>query len=230
MEDRKYVLIYRSYVEAIRMLPKDEQLTLFDAILDYGFNGTDPKLSGASAGMWVLIKPNVEANFIRYQNGKKGAEHGKKGGRPKKSDNENENKKEIESENENEREISPKKPQSNPKETPKKPHPHNIDFYLNQKKLDKDGEYSDFVDMIFGRGQKHFSMKGVLSMNEQLSCEQYNKLREVGATKKYIIERIIRIDNEPKYQKDSLFKTLLLWWHQDRQKNTEYHPPLTKIE
>ena len=54
--------------------------------------------------VWMAMKPQLDANWIRYQNGCKGASHGKKGGAPKG--------------NKNASKTTPKQPQNNPKTTP----------------------------------------------------------------------------------------------------------------
>jgi len=94
-------VFYRSFIDAIRTLPEGDQLILFNAIADFALDQKEPEIEGTIKGFWMLIRPNIEANNKRYENGKKGAEHGIKGGRPKKQE-------------------TPKKPQKNPSETPKR--------------------------------------------------------------------------------------------------------------
>ncbi|GAP70585.1 hypothetical protein BA6E_12517 [Bacteroidales bacterium 6E] len=94
-------VFYRSFIDAIRTLPEGDQLILFNAIADFALDQKEPEMEGTIKGFWMLIRPNIEANNKRYENGKRGAEHGIKGGRPKKQE-------------------TPRKPQGNPKETPKR--------------------------------------------------------------------------------------------------------------
>jgi len=103
--EREGFVFYRSFAQAISCLEDEQKLRVFDAIIEYGLNGNEIELSGAEKGIFILIKPQIDANNKRYENGCKGAEFGKLGGRPKK-------------EKENP-EKTPKKPQENPTKTRK---------------------------------------------------------------------------------------------------------------
>lgn len=85
---RDSFVFYRSFQDAINEASEAEQLFIYRAIANYALDRVEPKLIGIAKLAWVLIKPQLEANWKRYeagvQHGKKGAEHGKKGGRPKK--------------------------------------------------------------------------------------------------------------------------------------------------
>ena len=97
---RDSFVFYESFYLALSELSATQQGKIYTAICRYALYGEEPELKGASSAVFKLIKPQIDANNRRYENGKKGAEHGIKGGRPK-------NPKET-----------PKKPQDNPKETP----------------------------------------------------------------------------------------------------------------
>lgn len=56
---------------------------MFKAIADYSLDGIESELEGINKVVWTLIKPQLDANLKRFVNGKKGAEYGSKGGRPK---------------------------------------------------------------------------------------------------------------------------------------------------
>ncbi len=82
---RDSILFYRSFYEAIRGLPKDIQVEIYSAVMEYGLNGNLPEnLKPVAKGMFALIKPVIDNNNVRLENGKKGAEFGKRGGRPPK--------------------------------------------------------------------------------------------------------------------------------------------------
>lgn len=94
---RESFIFYRSFYESIKELESDIQSEIYNAIMEYQFNGKEVKLSGVSKSIFTLIKPQLEANNIRYKNGKKG-------GRPKTELKPNNNQKETEmkpNENEN---------------------------------------------------------------------------------------------------------------------------------
>lgn len=77
-------VIYLSFVEAIRTLPKKYQFDALEAVVVYGATGEEPDLGRfppAMSAIWTLIKPQVDANNRRRQNGANG-------GRPKKDDGE----------------------------------------------------------------------------------------------------------------------------------------------
>ena len=69
-------VFYRSFFEAISLLPEGEQLTLFKSICEMALNETKPELEGTSLAMYKLIEPQLLANNRRYKNACKG-------GRPK---------------------------------------------------------------------------------------------------------------------------------------------------
>jgi hypothetical protein len=109
---RDSIIIYRSWYEAIKELDADVKVSLYEAIIHYGLNQEEPKLHGIAQVVWQLIKPNVDANYRKWENGQKGAQHGGKGGRPKKPQgNPTETPQGIQDE-------TPSKPQRNPKRTP----------------------------------------------------------------------------------------------------------------
>ena len=73
---RDSFVFYRSFFEAAEELDDNDKLKFFEAICDYALNGDEIALSGAVKGMFKLLKPQLDANAARYENGKKG-------GRPK---------------------------------------------------------------------------------------------------------------------------------------------------
>ena len=74
-------VFYRSFFESFEDLSKKDKLTLFDALCNYALNDIEPELSGTTAAIFKLLKPQVDANNRRYENGKKG-------GRPKENQTE----------------------------------------------------------------------------------------------------------------------------------------------
>ena len=67
------MVFYRSFYEALKDLPDSDRLAIYDAIFSYGLDLKEVELSGIPAVIWKLVKPNIEANIRRYENGKKGA-------------------------------------------------------------------------------------------------------------------------------------------------------------
>ncbi len=82
---RDSFVFYRSFFEAIKRMPPDVQTEVYPAIVEYALDGKEPKgLSDIAQGVFILVKPNIDASITRYENGKKCAQFGKLGGRPKK--------------------------------------------------------------------------------------------------------------------------------------------------
>lgn len=71
--ERESFVFYRSFYEAIHDLPKDIRLEVLTAIIEYALFGRVPEdLKPFARGMFTLIKPNIDANTARFENGKKG--------------------------------------------------------------------------------------------------------------------------------------------------------------
>ena len=65
-------VFYRSWLEAIEELPDALMFELFKAIVYYGLNQEEPaEMTPQARSYWKLIKPIIEANNKRYENGKK---------------------------------------------------------------------------------------------------------------------------------------------------------------
>ena len=72
-------VFYRSFFESFSDLSKKDKLVLFDALCNYALNDIEPELVGVPAAIFKLLKPQVDANNRRFENGCKG-------GRPKKTE------------------------------------------------------------------------------------------------------------------------------------------------
>ena len=130
--ERESMVFYRSFYDGIKDLPDEELAKAFRVLAEYGLNGIELECTGIAKVVLAMAKPQIDKNNIRYENGKKGAEFGKLGGRPK-------------------------KPQENPKETPTKPQPNpnqtpnvnvnvNVNDNVNKKKDSKESkEKAHFV-------------------------------------------------------------------------------------
>lgn len=69
-------MFYRSFYEAIKRQPKKVQADIYNAVAEYALNGNEPQ-DDKSFSIFYLIKPQIDANNQRYENGKNG-------GRPRK--------------------------------------------------------------------------------------------------------------------------------------------------
>lgn len=96
---RDSFIFYRSFFEATKWLKIDEKAQLFDAICSYALDGETKNLDGTAKGMFELVKPQLDANRKRFENGcvkkqkrsKKEAKKKQKGSKSKANDNVNVN-------------------------------------------------------------------------------------------------------------------------------------------
>ena len=73
---------YRSYIEAIRLLPEDKRWVFFEKLFSYALDGAPPELNdGMENAMFMLMKANLDSCNKRYNASVK---NGQKGGRPQK--------------------------------------------------------------------------------------------------------------------------------------------------
>lgn len=66
---RDSTIIYRSFYEAIKGLPKESQADVWDAIFQYSLDFKEVQLSGICNTIFILIKPQLDANIARYKSG-----------------------------------------------------------------------------------------------------------------------------------------------------------------
>lgn len=71
--ERESFVFYRSFYEGIKELPRDIQGEVLTAIIEYGLNGvTTENQKPITKAMFTLIKPQLDANNQRFENGKNG--------------------------------------------------------------------------------------------------------------------------------------------------------------
>jgi hypothetical protein len=69
---RDSFIFYRSFLKSIQHLDPNEQLELFHAIVCYGLDQDEPEMSRYVRAVWESIKPQLDANQRKYENGCKG--------------------------------------------------------------------------------------------------------------------------------------------------------------
>lgn len=69
---RDSIIFYRSFYEAIDELPLEMQAKVYKAIFEYSLNFKELTLEGLPKTIFTLIKPQLDANNKRFENGKKG--------------------------------------------------------------------------------------------------------------------------------------------------------------
>jgi hypothetical protein len=68
---RDSFIMYRSFIEATNSLQDVDRLQIFDAIFSYALDAKESNLTGISHTVFTLIKPQLDANRKRFQNGSK---------------------------------------------------------------------------------------------------------------------------------------------------------------
>lgn len=66
---RDSTIFYRSFYEAIKELPAQNQSEVYTAIFEYSLNFSETQLTGLSKTIFTLIKPQLDANLKRFRNG-----------------------------------------------------------------------------------------------------------------------------------------------------------------
>lgn len=79
---RDSFVFYRSFYEAVKEIPEQEQLQAYNLMIEYALNGTELEAKGIPKAIFALIKPQIDANTKKYENGIKG------GRKPKQNQNE----------------------------------------------------------------------------------------------------------------------------------------------
>jgi hypothetical protein len=160
---RNSFVFYGSFFEAIKELEDKDKGIISYAIMQYGLTGETPNLRGYLKSMFLLIKPQIDANNERYENGCKGGEYGKLGGRPK-------SKKSVDKERKNwtEGELNnpietPTKPLNNPTQTPNEDVDEDVDVDVNENEdvdVNGNGDYK-------GKNQKVSDPKDQNNQNDK---------------------------------------------------------------
>lgn len=67
---RDSFIFYRSFYEAIKEIPESEQLAVYKAISIYALEQEEIELTGIAKAIFSLVKPQLDANYKKYENGK----------------------------------------------------------------------------------------------------------------------------------------------------------------
>ena len=83
---RDTFIFYRSFKESMNELSDADKLIMYEAISDYSLDMKEPELTGFPKALFSIIRPIIDANWQRYNNGcKGGAPKGNKNNRFSKS-------------------------------------------------------------------------------------------------------------------------------------------------
>ncbi|WP_018674867.1 DUF6291 domain-containing protein [Riemerella columbina] len=210
---RDSFIFYRSFYEAIRELPRDIQGEVLTAIMEYGLDGaTTENLKPVARAIVTLIKPQIDANNKRFDNGKKG-------GRPPKSKTEqkpNDNQTITEQKPNDNQTITEQKPNDNQSVTKPKPNKNvNDNVNVNDNKKEKVKKESSPI----GDTHKSFKSFSLQDFAEQLKpyVEEYGQTM-IRQFYDYWTEPNSR--NKPKFQLEKTWDTArrLRTWKQNEEK------------
>lgn len=67
-------LYYRSFYEATKQFPAEDRLAAHEAIMEYALYGTEPEITGAAYAIFLMAKPQIDANAKRRKAGRAGGE------------------------------------------------------------------------------------------------------------------------------------------------------------
>lgn len=103
---RDSFIFYRSFYEAIKEVNESEQLQIYKAISIYALEQEEIELIGVAKAIFSLVKPQLDANYEKYKNGKQkkskiGADNKQKKSKIGTNVNDNENVNENENVNDN---------------------------------------------------------------------------------------------------------------------------------
>ena len=85
-KQRDTFIFYRSFKESMNELSDADRLIMYEAISDYSLDMKEPELTGFPKALFSIIRPIIDANWQRYNNGcKGGAPKGNKNNRFSKS-------------------------------------------------------------------------------------------------------------------------------------------------
>ena len=90
-ETKDSFIVYRSFHVAISALSDEDRLLLYDAIFEYGLNHKEIDLEKLPKAMFTLIKPQLQANYRKWQNGLMGGRPTKNQSESNEEPNENHN-------------------------------------------------------------------------------------------------------------------------------------------
>jgi hypothetical protein len=169
-------IFYRSFKESLSELSDSDKLIVYEAISDYALDRIEPDLTGFPKALFSLIRPQLDANWKRFENGKKGAEYGKLGGAPIGNKNAKKNK------------AFYNRPQNNGKTTP------NVNDNLNVNNIYI--ESSDSTnELSFENAWNLYQKKG----NKKTSEQKWNKLSD--SKKKFALANIpLYVESTPNKQ------------------------------
>lgn len=200
---RESFVFYRSFAEAVKNMDKETKADFLDALCAYALDGEETDCEGVVAAFMSLVKPQIDANNQRYENGKRG-------GRPKNQE------KTEEEPNENQTKTK-QKPKQNQTETKTEPNVNvNVNDNVNDNENENDKEKESLRDSKKKAPAPKKSQYGFFK-NVLLTDEEYHKLRENYVDFADRIERLSGYIESTGKRYKSHYATILNWARRDEE-------------
>jgi hypothetical protein len=184
---RDSFVFYRSFAEAIEALDGENAKELMMAIFKYALEDTEPEIEDpVIKAMFSLMKPQLEINKKRYENAKKG-------GRPKKNENQTE---------------TETKPNENQTETETKPNENQTETKKNQtetKTKPNDEKSKPNVNVNVNDNVNVNNNNNILSHSSQNELQTFVKVWNEHA-EKYGLPKVKELTNKRKKKLKSRLK------------------------
>lgn len=197
-------VFYKSFYDAIKKVPEEYQLEIYNAILQYSLEGKEPEsLSNIAEAMFILIKPNIDSSQRKYESS---VENGKKGGRPRKTNNSKPNKN---------LEETQQKPNENPNKTQQKPKQNlneDDDEDVNDNEdVNEDDDNDDDINRVFVAYENNIAP--ITEMSMSLLTDYCNELSPT------LVIKAIEIAVEANVRTAKYIKGILENWRKKGVKN-----------
>lgn len=197
---RESFVFYRSFAEAVKNMDKETKADFLDALCAYALDGEEVDCEGIVAAFMSLVKPQIDANNQRYENGKRG-------GRPK-----NQEKTEEEpNENQTETKTKPNKNQTKTKTEP------NVNVNVNDNVNENDKEKVSPIGDTKKKSPAPKKNQYGIFKNVLLTDDEYHKLRERYTDFADRIERLSGYIESTGKRYKSHYATILNWARRDEE-------------
>lgn len=209
--ERESFVFYKSWLEAIKNLPREMQGEVLTAIIEYGLYGeTTESLKPITNAMLAMVIPQINANNRKFENGLKG-------GRPPKGNQDESNLKPNNNQNQ-----TTKEPSQNQMETKVEPNVYDNVNVNDNKKESANADKKENEPNGSTLSPKFLSFQAWIKDNapycanpknmNQITEKELDRLMETY-TEKQIADVISQIENrkDKRKQYSSLYRTVLNW-------------------
>lgn len=226
MAERKVFGFLRSYYEAAKELPKEEQAEFFMAICSFALDGIEPEINGVAKALFKLAKPSLELSLKRSEAGKSKSseEHNETNDNQTVSKTESNKSKHETNANQNEandnQNVTPKKKMNN--EDDKGIMSNEDDKGVVSKEKAKKNDAETGFDTFWDNYPRHDS--------KQKARESYNKALKKGVTLDVLLLAIEKQKQSRQWQENGgqYIPYASTWLNQERWED-EVNPNMPRV-